>query len=186
MATAGASISPNTTVSDYREETNYLFCSCFTMPEDGTLDSLHVYVKAESSRFRAGVYTGGASDTDMTGATLVFGSDLQSDPTEAGWVTITAGDEALSSGARIWIGVTMEYSAQVTLANSANNATADTSFGTIAVRYIAGVDADNALPASIASSATVTTSYVVKAYLTYSAGGAASIVPHAMASYRQQ
>lgn len=74
----------------------------FIMPENGTFDSMSMYVGLDFGAGRAALYAGGTSDTDPTGATLV--EDLGLIPNGEGWqVMPSSGAHALTQGTRYWV-----------------------------------------------------------------------------------
>jgi hypothetical protein len=79
----------------------------FDVVSGATLDSISIYLPSGESAtsLRMAVYTGGTSDTNPNGATLVHDTgSLTTGVSTEGWHTIAvAGSPALSSGVRMWI-----------------------------------------------------------------------------------
>lgn len=178
MATWGASINANNNGS--RWMANFAV-SGESFPEDGTLDSVHLYGLRYSSGtydYRVAVYEGGTGANDINTATKVWDSG-QRDGTDfpAGspdWVSISASG-SLTSGARVWIMVKGTYSfywysMQVADIGDLNTETMDGSppddvdegvaFDDPAVTGMTVQNADDGM----------------KGYITYTAGGAAGLI----------
>ncbi len=70
------------------------------------LKSISVYEStgSASDSIRVALYSGGTSDTNPSGASLIFGA-LLSGAGGAGWKVASAGDESIPQNTRIWVGL---------------------------------------------------------------------------------
>lgn len=154
--------------------------SAAAFPENGTLDSVHIFCRRYNSGYniRTAIYTGGTSDDDPNGATLLADlgvSTFANLPAAAAWHTVTAGSQAISVGARLWLALKGQHGIFMGLCNGASlgNLNLD-AFHSVGL----GNDDTEAFAASIGATgpSNHSTTESWKWYVTYSvAGGAAAI-----------
>lgn len=170
MATYGAL--NNTNISSSRGS-GLAYLSSFTMPEDGTLDSVHAFFQdlGSSDSYRFAIYEGGTSDTDITGATLVWqSSQVDTEFSGSGeWQSVAAGSESLTGSTRYWVVVHTASSSPTFSVASPDN-------GDLNLRCMFYLSSKGYLTGGFPSTAVATdgnasTIQSVKAYITYTAGG---------------
>lgn len=176
MATLGVSDTTNVTGS-YSSNGSVLWITAIgTMPEDGTLDSVAAWIQSSgaSNNARLGIWIGGTSDTDPTGATLLadLGYLAASTGSPGAWETWTASSESLTSGDRVWVGLMNQGSCYIYSAPSGEEGD---SSGSLRWIYNNGdAEVTSGFPASVdpvASSGSGVSALPLKAIITYTAGG---------------
>lgn len=169
MARYGAD--DNTNNFDYQAASDG-WLSSFVMPENGTLDSIVVYVaqKFSNPNYQVDLYEGGTGEGDPEGATLVYDSGEQSTPASAAWETVTASSESLTSGTRYWIQVRLDGSTNLARVTSTDSG--DLEIGSPSGTYrltaapLPGTAADATFPSGATNQSYTTT---IKAAINYSA-----------------
>lgn len=79
-------------------------------PEDGQLDSISVYIPVDNrggdENIRVALYSGGAGDSDPTGATLVEDLGVLPGAGTTGWRTVSSSiNPTFTVGTRLWLGI---------------------------------------------------------------------------------
>jgi hypothetical protein len=169
VSTRGALNNANTSNSNAITFTSMVRC---TMPEAGTLTSLSIYCELDfgGGEYRPAVYQGGASDTDFTGATLVWDGGAQAATDPVSWKTITAGNQALSA-TRTWLLVKSNGNMRLWYCTGAD--IGDLVSGSLAPTGQAGFDNDPtiAFPATSTVVGSFDSSDTAKLFLTYAPSG---------------